>query len=111
MAIALPSPPLFGPESSIAPDYGMAVDLTDDGAPKLRELFAAQQYIITLVWPALLAAERTTIEQFLLTNRAAQILITIGGHTYTTQLIAAPVIGWASATHYKLSAIFRGTRG
>lgn len=111
MSIALPSPPLFSTESTVTPDYGMAVDQTDDGASKLRDLYATQQYTITLIWPALLAADRTTIEQFLLTNRAAQILITIGGHTYTTQLIGAPPIAWQSGVHYKLSATFRGTRG
>ena len=111
MAIALPSPPLFSTESTITPDYGMTVDQTDDGATKLREIYAAQQYTITLIWPGLLAAERATIENFLLANRAAQILITIGGHTYTTQLIGGPPIAFQSGVHYKLTATFRGSRG
>jgi len=111
MAIALPSPPLFSTESTITPDYGMTADQTDDGATKLREVYATQQYTITLIWPGLLAAERATIEDFLRVNRAAQIIISIGGHSYTTQLIGGPPIAFQSGVHYRLTATFRGTRG
>ena len=107
MAIDMPDT-AYSAESSVEADYGVAVDQTDDGATKLRDLYGNQHYTLRIIWTLRSQAQHDALMAFLLTNRIAQINITLYGKTYITQLAGRPNVTWPDPINAKISAVFRG---
>jgi len=110
MAIALPTSPGLSARSTIAAEYGLAVDYTDDGAQRSRELYGAQYYRITLVWEALLPAERASLEAWWRRYRSSQIEVALAGEVYLGAMISPPEISWQSATRTTMQVVVRAIK-
>ena len=110
MAIALPASPGLSASSTIVAEYGLAVDYTDDGAQRSRDLYGAQYYRLTLVWEALLPAERVSLEAWLRRYRSTEIEVDLGGEVYSGRLIADPEIRWQGPTRATIQVQLRGVR-
>jgi hypothetical protein len=108
VAIAIPDT-AFSSESSVATDYGFAVDQTDDGETRLRDLYGTQQYTVRLVWARRSQAQHDALINFLLAYRASQLTFTLYGKNYTVRIIGDPSVTWPDPINAKISATFRGT--
>ena len=108
MAVAM-SDTAFSSESTVAADYGFAVDQSDDGETRLRDLYGTQQYTVRLVWALRSQAQHDSLIAFLLTYRASQLSFTLYGKNYTVRMTGSPSVSWPDPINAKISATFRGT--
>ncbi len=111
MAIALPAAPVPTIATAVATDTGMIEDRTDDGQTRLRSLYAATQYEVSLQWESLELASKDSIESFLETYRASEIDAVVSGKTYRGRITKPPAITFdGSQNLYSVSATIRGPR-
>jgi len=111
MAIALPASPVLTIATAVVTDTGMVADRTDDGETRLRSLYAATQYEVSLQWEKLELAGKDTIETFLETYRASEIDATFSGKTYRGRITQAPSVSFDGGQNlYRIAATLRGPR-
>ena len=111
MAISLPSSPPLTIATTTAADTGVIADQTDDGATRLRALYAATQYDISLQWDSLEVSGKNTIETFFETYKTTEIDVVVAGKTYRGRVTKAPAASFDSAQNlHRLTATLRGPR-
>jgi len=111
MAVALPASPAPTIATAVTTDTGMIADRTDDGQTRLRSLYAATQYEVSLQWEKLELASKDTIETFLETYRASEIDAAVSGKTYRCRITQAPSISFDGGQNlYRVTVTLRGPR-
>ena len=111
MSISLPASPAPTIATAYSTDTGMVADRTDDGATKLRDLYAATQYEVRLQWDSLEIGGKDLLDTFFEVNKAAQIDAVVSGKTYRGKVIKSPDVSFDSSQNlYKLSVTIRGPR-
>lgn len=105
---ALPSEFYFDTSTTIDVETGVAVDLTDDGEPNLRDLYAREQHNINAVFNVK-PEQKDTLLSFFRTYRLSDITFTLDGTNYSAKLVAPPKVGFTTAGYTPVSVTFRAT--
>lgn len=106
---ALPSEFYFDVSTSMEVDTGVVTDLTDDGEPNLRDLYAREHHNINAVFRVGSTAQKNTLMSFFKTYRMSDITFTLDGTSYSAKITAAPKVGFTTAGYTSINVAFRAT--
>lgn len=111
MALAPPPGPYLSRETTVTPDYGVAVDNTDDGQVYTRRLFDQTYYNIAANWFCANDDDANLLLTWLDTNLGVDVSLTIRDAVYTCKVIPGTVRSWPSASNVStIRAQLRGTK-
>ena len=83
MPVAPPPGPYLQTSTTVAPDYGIAIDQADDGSTFTRQLYSATQYNISARWFCDNDSDAQLLMTWLRINTGGTVSVTIRGETYT----------------------------
>ena len=81
----------ISPESSVDPDAGLRVRLSEGGNVHGRRAYDAPVYQWTIVYELLDATDRATLDTFYETNKDSVNAVTIDGVTYDVRFVNKPM--------------------
>ena len=108
MAATLPGIYRLTNDSALSEETGVAVDMTDDGASAVRDLYPRSYYAVQAVFAPLLAAEHAGLLAFLRGNRLQEIDVPLDGVVYRCRAVGAPAVKFVGGLWRQVSLQLRG---
>ena len=108
MAVPLPSPYRLTTDSSLTEETGVAVDMTDDGASAVRDLYAKSQFQIDAVFAPMWAADNAALLAFLRSNRLQEIDVALDGVVYRCRIVRPLSVKFVGGLYRQASVQLRG---
>lgn len=74
--------------TALEDEDGVKIDITDDGAPALRQMYPQTYYVIDAAWTALTRELHATLRNFLSTNRLNELTLVVDDASYTVRQVS-----------------------
>lgn len=97
-------------ESTVAASDNSVVDVAGDGTPKIRRLWSANSYSLTLVTKNISDTEKNTLTTFYADNLSSAVTVTFLNDTYSAYFKGPPTFTYVAGEYWDAFSELIGTK-